>query len=120
MFNTVVIISTTQVQSDVDRVVHFRLTWYLLTTFRQHRNLFFKVWLQIFRRRVPASSRCLQCPPIRRCIINLYQYLYHQTVCHRNIQGISPKRLSQKWFIFCIIILFIMTYESIFSARTPC
>jgi len=57
----------TQVQSDVDGVVHFQLTWYLLATFRRCRNLFFKVWLQIFRRRVPASGRCLQCPPIGWC-----------------------------------------------------
>jgi len=31
----------TQVQLDIDRVVHFRLIWYLLTTFRRRRNLFF-------------------------------------------------------------------------------
>jgi len=74
MFNTVVIISTTtQVQSDIDRIVHFWLTWYLLTAFWRRRSLFFKVRLQIFRRRVPASGRCLQCPPIRRCIINLHR-----------------------------------------------
>ena len=94
---------------------HLRLTWYLLTTFRWHHN--FKVW-QIFSTTRPGIRPMLTMPadrPIRWCIINLYRYLYHQTVCHRNIQGMSPKCLSQKWFILCIIILFIMTYESIFS-----
>jgi len=40
--------TTTQVQSDIDRVVHFRLTWYLLTTFRRRRNLFLKSDFKFF------------------------------------------------------------------------
>ena len=74
----------------IDRVVHFRLTWYLLTTFRRHRNLFFKVRLQIFRRRVPASCRCLQCPPIRRCIINLHRYILCVILKNEAIHRASP------------------------------
>jgi len=75
MFNVVVIISTTtQEQSDVNRIIHFRLTWYLSTTFRRHRNLFFKVRLQIFRRRVLASFFTMPADtPIRWCIINLHR-----------------------------------------------
>ena len=63
---------------DTSRVGHrlrraFSTDLILLTTFRRRRNLFFKVRLQIFRRRVPASCQCLQCPPISRCIINQHR-----------------------------------------------
>jgi len=87
--------TTTQVQLEVDSIVHFQLTWYLSTTFRRHLNLFLKVRLQILRRRVPASSRCLYNARwyadrlIRRCIINL----------HRNSWAYNPiQSTSGIWY----------------------
>ena len=52
MFNVtvVLILTTTQLQSDVDRLVH------LSTTFRRRRIYFFKVRLQIFSTTRPGRS----------------------------------------------------------------
>jgi len=69
--------TTTQVQSDIDRVVHFRLIWYLLTTFRRRHIYFLKSDFKFFDDacRHPAdayNARRYADRPICQCIINLH------------------------------------------------
>jgi len=87
MFNvTVLLISTTtQLQSDVDRIVHFRLTWYHRRRFDGVVIYFLKSNLNFFddasRHLVDAcNAHWYADRPIRRCIINLHRTLIQYPV----------------------------------------